>query len=203
MAVFDTLYGAVADYFGSGPDELLARYCGSLPPGERVLDVGAGQGRNALFLARRGSPVDCIDPSAVAMTQLAHRASKERLPVRVFPLGFEAYSPDVEHYPVILLFGLMQELPRDSIGPLVTKLDSWASPGGLLLVTAFTTLDPEYTESSARTYLAPGELKTLFAGWEPLHYWEGLGSEHRHGEGAPHRHGRVEAVLRHSTPETA
>jgi len=213
MAIFDKLYGDVADYFGGAPDELLARLCEKLSPGVRALDVGAGQGRHALCLARRGHPVDCIDASAVAVEQLRACASKENLPVRAFTAAFETYSPDVEYYPVILLFGLIQELPWGSIGALMERIDAWTRAGSVVLVTAFTTADPGYHDVSrtwreigknsfvneagfVRTFLDPGELKGLFGGWEALHYWEGLGPEHRHGSDPPHRHGRVEAALR-------
>ena len=213
MTVFDKLYVTDAKYFGGDPDDLLVQFCERLDPGARVLDVGAGQGRHALFLARRGHPVDCIEASRVAVAQINECASKERLPVRAFPLEFEEYSPDVDFYPVILLFGLIQELPWDSIGTLVDRATAWTRAGSLVLATAFTTGDPEAPEISCtwrkigknsflrdagfvRTFLEPGEFKTLFEGWEPLHYWEGLGPEHRHGNDPPHRHGRVEAVLR-------
>ena len=213
MTVFDKLYMADAKYFGGDPDDLLVQFCEKLDPGARVLDVGAGQGRHALFLARRGHHIDCIEASRVAVAQISECASQERLPVRAFPLEFEEFSPDMEYYPVILLFGLIQELPWDSIAALVDKVNAWTRAGSLVLTTAFTTDDPEAPEISrtcrklgknsflrdtgfVRTFLEPGELKALFTGWEPLHYWEGLGPEHRHGSGTPHRHGRVEAVLR-------
>jgi SAM-dependent methyltransferase len=217
MAVFDRLYGGVADYFGGDPDELLARLCEKLDPGAPVLDVGAGQGRHALFLARRGHPVDCIDASAVAVEQLRARASKDNLPVRAFTAGFETYSPDVEYYPVILLFGLIQELPRGSIEALMERIDAWTRARSVVLVTAFTTADPGYHDVSrtwraegrnsfsndagfVRTFLEKGELNRLFRGWEALHYWEGLGPEHGHGSDPPHRHGRVEAAFRKRVP---
>ena len=31
--------------------------------------------------------------------------------------------------------------------------------------------------------------------FDAVHLWEGLGPEHRHGDGSPERHGKVEAVL--------
>jgi cyclopropane fatty-acyl-phospholipid synthase-like methyltransferase len=225
MAVFDALYKNVGEYFGREPDALLTRFereigAGSRAPraGSRVLDIGAGQGRHALYLARRGHPVDCVETSAVAVEQLRERASKEHLPVRAFPVDFETYSPDVEYYPVILLFGLIQELPADSIGRLMERIDAWTGTGSLALVTAFTMDDPGYSEVSrtwreigknsfvseagfVRTFLEKNELRSLFNGWEAPHYWEGLGPEHRHGSDPPHRHGRVEAAFRKTAPQ--
>ncbi len=36
----------------------------------------------------------------------------------------------------------------------------------------------------------------LFVKLEVVHTWEGLGQEHRHGDGPTERHGLAEAVLR-------
>jgi hypothetical protein len=46
------------------------------------------------------------------------------------------------------------------------------------------------------TFLEPGELQRLFSGFEVLHYREGLGREHRHGDGKVARHVWAEGVFR-------
>jgi SAM-dependent methyltransferase len=218
MTVFDDLYKDVIDYFGTEPDSLLVRFRGELAAGGRALDIGAGQGRNALCLARQGVAVDCIDPSEVAEDQVWPSVFGDDLPVRFFPQRFETFVPDVDYYSAVLAFGLIQELPRESIATLVERIEGWTSPGGLALVTAFTTDDPGFGEVSrtwreigknsfssgagfVRTFLEKNELRELFGGWETLHFWEGLGPEHRHGTGAPHRHGRVEGVFRKPSAE--
>jgi hypothetical protein len=45
------------------------------------------------------------------------------------------------------------------------------------------------------TFLEKGETKTLFKGFRPLYYWEGLGPKHQHGDGPIEQHGKVEAVF--------
>ena len=49
-------------------------FAGELEPG-RALDVGAGDGRNAIWLATQGWSVSAIDLSAVALERAAERAA--------------------------------------------------------------------------------------------------------------------------------
>ena len=65
MKHFDELYRETPDFFGSEPSRLLAQFHHLIPADGFVLDIGVGQGRNALFLARKGVSVEGIDLSAV------------------------------------------------------------------------------------------------------------------------------------------
>ena len=56
--------------------------------------------------------------------------------------------------------------------------------------------DEAYATVSDYFGIEPGELVQLFPGFSVLHSWEGLGPEHRHGDGPVERHGRAEAILR-------
>ena len=210
---YDAQYSKTKDVFGRAPAEILREHVSLLSRDCPILDVGAGQGRNTLFAAREGLRVDAIDPSAVAIDTIRPVVEAEPLPVRTYCCGFETFSPQVDSYSGILLLGVIQILCRDSIDLLVGFGERWLQPGGLLLVTAFTTADASYADCTrdwraigpnsftdesgdVRTYLEPRELMTLFSGYEAVHYWEGLGREHRHGEGPMQRHAMVEAVLR-------
>jgi len=49
-------------FFVDKPDENLVRYVEQLEiPVNRVLELGSGPGRNALYLAEHGSQVDAVD----------------------------------------------------------------------------------------------------------------------------------------------
>ena len=217
MAGFDDLYASVYDYFGLEPDDLLLRFYRELDRAGRVLDIGAGQGRNALFLARRGYAVDAIELSSVAAAQMRERASGNSLPLSIFQGSFESFSSDIDYYTGILVFGIIQELPRDSIETLMDRINVWTREGCLAFVSAFTVDDPGFADISREwralgrnsfaddagftcTFLERGELPLLFGGWDARHYWEGLSPEHAHGDDPPHRHGRVEALFRKGPP---
>lgn len=212
----DTGYDAAytqENWFGARESHLLERYRAQIPGQARVLDIGIGQGRNALPLARRGCRVTGLDTSEVAVKQVNNLARAEQLPLQALQLGFEDYDP-AEPFDVVLCFGLLQMLPPDRAASLVERLRRWTHSGGTLFLIAWHVDDPgfaAYCESwertglrsfrsqdgkQFRTFLGPREILQFFRGWQVLHHREGLGPIHRHGEGQPERHGEVEVVLR-------
>ena len=51
---------------------VVKRFC-YLAPGKKALDIAAGNGRNAVFLARKGFSVDAVDISEVGLAEFASR----------------------------------------------------------------------------------------------------------------------------------
>jgi tellurite methyltransferase len=209
---FDDAYEKTKDLFGATPEQILIAHYRRMDSARPVLDVGVGQGRNALFLARRGFTVDAIDPSIVAVETVSAAARGEHLPIRTHACAFDAFVSSGGPYSGILLFGLLPLLTWTEIGLLRKRTGQWTGPGSLVFVTAFSTADAKYAvhsqtwqtigpnsfagpDGAVRTYLKPGEVLALFDGYKAVHHWEGIGLEHRHGEGAVERHAMVEAVF--------
>jgi SAM-dependent methyltransferase len=63
---WDERYAASELVLSAGPNRFVAAELAELPPG-RVLDLAAGEGRNAIWLARRGWQVTAADFSRVAL----------------------------------------------------------------------------------------------------------------------------------------
>jgi SAM-dependent methyltransferase len=59
-------YAASELLWSVGPNQFVEAECAELPPG-RALDLAAGEGRNAIWLARRGWDVTAVDFSQVAL----------------------------------------------------------------------------------------------------------------------------------------
>jgi cyclopropane fatty-acyl-phospholipid synthase-like methyltransferase len=211
---FDAAYRSTPDYFGAEPEVLLVRFADLLDLSQPVLDVGCGQGRNTVFLARRGFSVDALDPSPVAVEQVGSLADEKGLSVRAIHGTFQDLGNGDRRYGGILLFGLIPLLTRAEIADLASYVMRGLETGGTLFVTAFGTWDPDFPHRAGtwrqeggnsfrspdgrlRTYLEPGELTALFPDLSPVYSWEGMTPEHRHGDGPNERHGLAEAVLRH------
>ncbi|MGW7515414.1 class I SAM-dependent methyltransferase [Streptomyces sp. NPDC054796] len=76
---WDTMYRSREQVFSGGPNNVLVAEAAELPPGPagpagRALDVGCGEGGDALWLARRGWRVTAADVSEVALRRAATAA---------------------------------------------------------------------------------------------------------------------------------
>ncbi len=197
-------------YFGAEPNRFLLDHLDRVVAGGRVLDIGIGQGRNGLPLARLGFRVTGIDSSPDAIATTGDAARAEGLSVELWQGSFVDFEPP-ERFDALLLFGVLQELPRPLWSELFDRLGRWTAPGGLLFVTAWHVGDPRYRKYAAagvalaehsfevpgvgvRSFLAPGEIAERLADWRLLHHFEGLGPPHHHGDGRLEQHGDVEVV---------
>ena len=209
---YDEIYQQQA-WFGSRESHLLRRHTDIFAPGTRVLDIGVGQGRNALPLARRRCRVTGIDTSGVAVESVRQAALAEALELELATIGFLDFTPAGD-YDVVLCFGLLQILSPRAGASLISRLQTWTRPGGVLFLTAWHVDDPSFPGlcdswqrlglrsfrspdgQAFRTFLGRGEILQFFYSWHVLHHWEGLGDPHRHGTGPVEQHGDIEAVLR-------
>lgn len=62
---WDEMYRSRSQVFSGAPNGVLVAEITDLPPG-RALDVGCGEGADALWLARRGWQVTAVDISETA-----------------------------------------------------------------------------------------------------------------------------------------
>ena len=77
-----------SQHYPDTPAEIVEQYV-ELAGGKRALDIAAGNGRNALFLARQGFVVDAVD---IADTGLAQFAGKHS--------GIHPVCADLDHYDI-------------------------------------------------------------------------------------------------------
>ena len=208
---YDEYYKINENVFGKEPERILVKFSNLISKEHPVLDIGSGQGRNTVYLSKSGYSVDAIDTSLFSIQLLEELKETEKLNFRTFHSDYKNYIGN-KNYSAVLLFGLMQILDWEEIDLLIKKISGWLKAGGLLFITSFTTSDESYNiimkdskkigknsylkeDGKIRTFFEPGELKKLFPEYKILHYWEGTGPEHRHGNSPVERHALVEAVF--------
>lgn len=97
---YDKYYQA-DDLFGEPYPELLEYFARRSSKG-KVLDIGCGQGRDALAIARMGYEVTGMDHSKVGLKQMSEKAAKEQLSITATEADIYAY-PHWDQYEILLL----------------------------------------------------------------------------------------------------
>ena len=212
MFDYNSTYSTCQNVFGTEPERILVEHIHLLDTSRPILDIGAGQGRNAILPASKGFKVYAVEPVEAAVKQIESLSIKENLPITIFHCDFENFPLDNQEYSAIFMFGLLQTLSPKSVEILKNKVEEWSDEKTHLFLTAWSTQDPTFPEianswkriasnhftdgkGNFRFYLQPNQITSIFPNFKTLHHWEGLGPWHRHGNGDWEHHGKAEAVL--------
>ena len=200
---FDRVYGKADDpfYYGLKPSEKLEAFLNDThPPAGVSLDLGCGEGRNTLLLARYGYHVHAVDVSSQGIQKLESYARSQDIrniictvaDVRTFPL-----TPNT--YDLIVAATVLDHLTEEEGKKVAESIIRALKPDGFLFVEVFTIYDPgarsqkeegksiSETATFVKHYFDEGELATWFAELETLLYEEIMKYDDSHGE--QHYHG--------------
>lgn len=128
-------------YFGTAPDARVVALAEEAadPSAFPILDVGAGTGRNALALARRGYPVDAIEMTPRFADAIRDAAAEEGLAVRVFQRDmFEEVQGLRTDYQLMVLSEVVTDFRTTlDLRRTFELAASCLAPGGRLVFNAF------------------------------------------------------------------
>jgi SAM-dependent methyltransferase len=131
-ADWDHRYGGDAPVWSGNPNGTLVHEVGDLAPG-RVLDVGAGEGGDAVWLAEHGWTVTAADVSARALARVGAEAERRGLHVECLHRdanALDAFESDAYDL-VSMQYGSIHRTPD---GRASSNLLASVAPGGTLLV---------------------------------------------------------------------
>lgn len=167
---WDQKYARTSFIYGKSPAKFLAENFGYLKETSNVLDMGMGEGRNAVFLAGKGHKVTGVDISSVAIKKAHHLAREFGVKIKGVVASLEKYKIPKESYDAIICFYYVDR-------ELVKKISKWLKPGGILIYEAFTIKERSkkgHRKDPVEYYLKPGELLGLFKNFTILKYEEPL-----------------------------
>jgi SAM-dependent methyltransferase len=111
------------------PNALIAEVLADLPPGDAV-DLAAGEGRHALWLAARGWRVTAVDFSGVGLARGQEQPAADR--VAWVTADVTAWSAGPASLDLVLVAYL--HLPQRDMDALLTRAVGWLRPGGRLVL---------------------------------------------------------------------
>lgn len=128
-------------FFQPAPDESLVGWYDAglleLPADGRVLDLGCGPGRNAVWLAQRGLSVDAIDLSPTALTWGRERAAAAGVDVTFIRADIFEWQAPTEPYDLVYDSGCFHHLPPHRRISYRTLLERTLAPGGAFGLACF------------------------------------------------------------------
>ena len=126
VARWDERYAAAERRWSIAPNATVAEVVASMPPG-RALDVGTGEGRHAIWLARRGWEVTAVDFSAVGIDRARSSAGATAVEWIVDDLRTWRPVPGATYDLVLVVYVHVDE-------DVFADAATWLAPGGSLVV---------------------------------------------------------------------
>jgi SAM-dependent methyltransferase len=114
--------------FNTLPNTFLVEVSTTLPKG-RALDVGMGQGRNAIYLAEQGWQVTGFDPADKAVALAVAEAKRRNVHITTHIAGSETFEWGRGRWDLIVLSYV-------TLRPYVKEIIEALAPGGVIVVEA-------------------------------------------------------------------
>lgn len=129
--------------FGTAPNAWLREHAGVWQPGQRVLCVADGEGRNSVWLAAQGLVVDAFDIAEVGVAKARKLAAEQGITVNVTVSDCDAFPwPEGLYDGVAAIF--VQFADPALRGRLFGHIRNCLRPGGTLVLQGYTPRQLEY-----------------------------------------------------------
>ena len=129
---WDARYSTGEYIWNAGPNRFVADHLADLEPGTAI-DLAAGEGRNAVWLAERGWEATAVDFSAVALDKAERLATDRGVVVQTVLADVTTWEPTAAVDLVVIAY---LQLPVDQHVAVLERARTWLRPGGTLFVVA-------------------------------------------------------------------
>ena len=137
-----------ADYFyGINPNDFLASNIELLKNHQKLLCLGEGEGRNAIFFAKNGFEVSAIDASNLGLEKLQNRAIQEKLDIKTICMDLNFWETD-EKYDVIVASYL--HMYKDEREELFKKIEDSLNINAYFIAEFFSTKQLNYNSGGPK-----------------------------------------------------
>jgi tellurite methyltransferase len=204
-------YSEVNQLLGLKPKSTLVQYTNLIPKQGKVLDLGIGEGRNALYFSSLNFEVEGVDISEKAIQRCSKHAEEVGLDIKVSVGDLRNLHIQENAYSLIILSNVLNFFSESEVMTIMDKAKNGLIEGGLIYINVFDINDPayeesknQYTEVSTNTfyrsktksylhYFTMSELESYFIGYNSIKFAQTYSLDLGHGE--PHFHGTIELLI--------
>lgn len=183
-------YDQDAYYWGLAPSSMCYEVMKRLPPTRplRVLDIGCGEGKDAVFFARNGYEVTAFDVAQSGIDKARRLADAAGADVNLFRADLLDFRPDGE-YDIIFSSGVLHYIPEPLRTEIIFSYQAHTTPGGVHALNVFVhkPFIPAPPDEEAPAYpWRSGELAMLYTDWrfhrlsEEIFDCQSSGTPHQH-----------------------
>ena len=188
---YEKLYEGESYYWGTEPADFLDKLIALKTPGPemKVLDIGCGEGKDAVYMAQRGYTVAAFDLTVSGIRKTVKLAEERGVrQIRAYVDDINDFESD-EFYDIIYSTGTIQYLKKENIAGFFEKVKRMTKPNGLnyfnvFVEKPFMELPPDWDREEKMW--KSGELFSWYADWK-IHLIDEVIFEDNSG-GIPHFH---------------
>ena len=144
----------------------------------KALDLGCGQGRNALFLDQLGFDVTAVDVNPLSLNNLASIIEEEDL--NMLAGTYDINSANLtQKYDFIVSTVVFMFLNRERVPEIIRNMQEQTNPGGYNLIVCAMDTESHPCHMPFSFTFKEGELREYYKDWEFIKYNEDLGRLHK------------------------
>lgn len=198
---WDSIYKNQNVWGNSYSSDFLDSLIPSIKSKARILDIGCGNGRNAIYLAKMGFEVHAMDISSTAIKQLKAKLSSLK------PLHVNAWVGDLRNeqfsgnYDLILAYGVLNSIERKYWEKFIKKIQSHTAPDGLNTIIYFNNLSDQKSVDNYQvlSLAKPNEISSYYSNWKIVKN-DVRTTKHHHESRSLHTHVTERIIFKLSQP---
>jgi len=183
--------------FGAAPNKTIVEFEHMFNKEWSVLDVGCGDGKNSIYLAKQGfEHIDAFDISENAIAKINRLCEKHDLNINTQNTTVKEFEFKTQ-YELVLSFGVFHFIDKDEWKAFIKRAKENTTVGGIHIIQMFTDeIAPTFDIAPYAIGLAKdGEIKAMYEDWEILQFMS-YTFEEEHENVPRHKHASNKLVAR-------
>ena len=135
---YDKRYDTEDYYWGLIPNNLCYEIMRAKPPQKpyQVLDIGCGEGKDAVFLAKNGYYVTAFDVSEHGLSKAKDLANRYNVQIDFFKADIRDFRLETD-YDIIFSSGVFHYIPQELRKSVIENLKAHTAPNGIHAINVF------------------------------------------------------------------